>query len=254
MSRYARNGTVTMTNSPNSAASSGVPAWAFGPSSPTSSRSVSGPRELLMVMRWPSSMSLRARVPPMWPAPMIPMVVGAMFVMPDATRPTRISYPGLRTCESAARVGAPAHANDEATDAPTLRRRDVGVIAEQVRGIELGLQRAQPLERRGRERRGHSLGPLLRVEAQVGTVGVRGDELVPAGARLLAAGAEGDHGELRLAMRERRGIRRHVVHRPADGAHLEEVRRTAFEEANGVAGELGRDPPDEPRARRRLAL
>src|SRR5918993_469676 len=197
-----------MTNSPNSAASSGVPAFASGPSSATSSSSVSGPRELLIVTRWPSWTSLLASVPPMLPAPMIPMVVGAMFVMPDATRAAENPYRRLRSCES------------EATDAAALRRRDVRVVAEQVSGVELGLQCAQPLQRCRREGGGDALGPLLGVEAQVGAVGVRGDELVPAGARVLAVRAECDHRELGVAVGEGRGIRRHVVHCAADGAQL----------------------------------
>ena len=55
-------------------------------------------------------------------------------------------------------------------------------------------------------------------------------------------------------MAEGGGIRRHVVHRPADRAQLEEVRGTAVEEPGGIAGELGRDAADEPGARGRLAF
>src|SRR5689334_3796779 len=61
--------------SPAAAASTGVPARAREPSSATRSASVSGPRLLLTTTSWPASTASRARVPPMCPAPMSPMVV-----------------------------------------------------------------------------------------------------------------------------------------------------------------------------------
>src|SRR6478752_4010060 len=71
----ARNGIDTTTTSPASAASAAVAARARSPISDTRSASVSGPRELLMTTSWPCSAKSLARVPPMLPLPMNPMVV-----------------------------------------------------------------------------------------------------------------------------------------------------------------------------------
>src|SRR3954447_2875831 len=66
---------VTTTRSPAAAASSAVAARACGPSSPTSSVSVSGPRLLLSTTSWPAATARPARGPPMFPLPMSPIVV-----------------------------------------------------------------------------------------------------------------------------------------------------------------------------------
>ena len=66
---------LTTTRSPASAACSAVPAVASGPSSATSSVSVSGPRELLTTTWCPAATLSLATVPPIIPLPMIPMVV-----------------------------------------------------------------------------------------------------------------------------------------------------------------------------------
>src|SRR3954452_11477520 len=61
--------------SPAAAASAAVAARARGPSRPTRSVRVSGPRLLLSTTSWPASTASRATVPPMFPLPMSPMVV-----------------------------------------------------------------------------------------------------------------------------------------------------------------------------------
>ena len=72
--RYLPSGMVTTTSSPARAASSGVAAQAFSPSSFTSPASVSGPRELLSTTSCPVFTASRASWLPMCPAPMKPMV------------------------------------------------------------------------------------------------------------------------------------------------------------------------------------
>src|SRR6187402_1816030 len=71
----ALSGTVTTTTSPARAASCEPAARACGPSSPTRSASVSGPRLLLRTTSWPASTASRATVLPMFPLPMKPQVV-----------------------------------------------------------------------------------------------------------------------------------------------------------------------------------
>src|SRR5215213_7112888 len=70
------------------AASSAVAARAFGPSRPTRSARVSGPRELLSTTSYPASIARRARVLPMWPLPTKPIVV-----MTRATRSAQAVFP-----------------------------------------------------------------------------------------------------------------------------------------------------------------
>src|SRR5450631_12788 len=65
---------ATTTRSPAPAASSAVAARAIGPSSPVSSLSVSGPRELLSTTACPAATASRATVPPIIPLPMNPTV------------------------------------------------------------------------------------------------------------------------------------------------------------------------------------
>ena len=71
----AFTGMATTTRSPASAACPEVAAVASGPSSATSSWSVSGPRELLITTWCPAATLSRATVPPIIPLPMKPMVV-----------------------------------------------------------------------------------------------------------------------------------------------------------------------------------
>src|SRR5262245_17031384 len=71
----AFTGMATTTRSPASAACPAVAAVASGPSSATSSRSVSGPRELLITTVYPAATLSRATVPPISPLPMKPIVV-----------------------------------------------------------------------------------------------------------------------------------------------------------------------------------
>src|SRR5437773_2322847 len=73
--RKARNGIVTTTRSPPSAASCPVPARASGPSSPASPVRVSGPRELLSITGCPAATASFATVPPILPLPISPTVV-----------------------------------------------------------------------------------------------------------------------------------------------------------------------------------
>jgi hypothetical protein len=47
----------------------------LGPSSPTRSLRVAGPRELLSTTSYPAATAIRATVPPMFPLPMKPTVV-----------------------------------------------------------------------------------------------------------------------------------------------------------------------------------
>src|SRR3712207_1208445 len=61
--------------SPAAAASAAVAARARGPSSPTRSARVSGPRLLLRTTSWPAATASRAMVLPMFPLPMSPTVV-----------------------------------------------------------------------------------------------------------------------------------------------------------------------------------
>src|SRR3954468_21274390 len=61
--------------SPAAAASAAVAARACGPSEATRSPRVSGPRLLLSTTSWPASTASRARVLPMFPLPMSPIVV-----------------------------------------------------------------------------------------------------------------------------------------------------------------------------------
>ncbi len=84
MSVTAFRGMVTTTSSPACAASSTVPAVALAAlpaaracasTSATSASSVSGPREFATTTSWPTRVNAWARWEPMFPDPMIPMVV-----------------------------------------------------------------------------------------------------------------------------------------------------------------------------------
>src|ERR1700757_2952829 len=68
---------VTITTSPLRAASFAV--TAFAPVSAAKSRSVSGPRELATKTLCPSVVRRRVNVPPIFPAPIIPMFIGCSF-------------------------------------------------------------------------------------------------------------------------------------------------------------------------------
>src|SRR5438477_7440657 len=143
--RYARSGTLTSTMSPACAASAGVAARARGPSSSTSSLSVSGPRELLSTTSYPAATASLATVPPMCPLPISPTVV-----MSGPNPAARSAIPGLRRI---GRPGATRRAGQR-----DARRRFVGDLpghlaadrcAAPVRLVELQL--LQPVRARGEE-------------------------------------------------------------------------------------------------------
>src|SRR4051794_15201185 len=70
---------VTTTTSPDRAASATV--TAFAPVSAARSASVSGPRELATATSCPSAFRRRVRVPPILPAPMMPIFMFDLLTM-----------------------------------------------------------------------------------------------------------------------------------------------------------------------------
>src|SRR6185437_11754238 len=79
-----RIGMVMITRSRPRAAASGVVAVA--PISAARAANVSGWRELAIATSWPSSLSRRASVPPIWPAPIMPI---CMTILPDESSAAR---------------------------------------------------------------------------------------------------------------------------------------------------------------------
>ena len=81
----AFSGTASTTRSAERTASSTLPALA--PVSRTSGTSEAGPRELATVTSWSSAVSRRVRVPPMLPAPMIPIRMPGIYLPNPAVSP-----------------------------------------------------------------------------------------------------------------------------------------------------------------------
>src|SRR6476620_11209099 len=119
----ARSGTffcgmLTMTRSASAAAS--LAHTAVAPVSFARSASVSGEREFATFTSWPSSRSRRTSVPPIWPAPMIPILMQRLrVVFPDPVGST----PGLRP---PFRVYLGPHVSDVVAD----EGRSVSVVGE----------------------------------------------------------------------------------------------------------------------------
>src|SRR3954454_1318064 len=128
--------------SPAAAASAAVAARAWGPSWCTRSVSVSGPRLLLSTTSWPASTASRARVLPMFPLPMSPMVVTSA-----ASRAPAEPFPTLVLCCLA---GSRARASPGAVDG-----QPVALAEDELRGCLAGL----PVV-------GHLLRPGQRVHPQ----------------------------------------------------------------------------------------
>src|SRR5688572_17922146 len=91
------SGMVTMTTSPARAACSTV--TGFAPVSLANAASVSGPRELAMDTSCPSAVSLRASVPPMLPAPMMPILMA----------PPSLFFLSIDECHHSLIVPGPRH-------------------------------------------------------------------------------------------------------------------------------------------------
>src|SRR5436305_322502 len=122
-----------MTASPNVIASSGVPAFAFGPSSETMAASCSGWREA-NITSWPSLTQSVPIVPPIFPAPMTPIRI---FFGPSWARA------GTAAGRAAATASPPARAS--------AARREVRSDRIDERLHLLALRRIRELAPRGAE-------------------------------------------------------------------------------------------------------